>query len=211
MPDGGLLGAWNGFYVLIGSAAAALTGLTFVVITLVINNQRGATSDGVSIFSTPTVVHFSCALLIAAVMAMPFRSLAPLAIVLAAIAAAGLVHSVRIAVRTSRLETYKPDAEDWLWHVALPLVAYATILAGAAALHWDAGRALFAPAIAVVLLIAIGIHNAWDVVTFIATNLVTASSEDDAGSRTDTDPPAPETSAPVPVPAGSAKPETAAG
>jgi hypothetical protein len=164
-----VLSAWNSFYVMIGSSAAALTGLMFVVITLVTGTKRGTSKDGVSAFSTPTVVHFSCALFTAALMSAPFRSLVPIAIILGISGAAGLFHVVRVARRTARLETYTPDVEDWTWHVALPFVAYATILIGALALHADAALALYAPAAAVTLLIFVGIHNAWDVVTFIAT------------------------------------------
>ncbi|MBV9232567.1 MAG: hypothetical protein JO030_00880, partial [Candidatus Eremiobacteraeota bacterium] len=37
-----LLAHWANFYVMIGSSAAALTGLMFVVITLVTNMEREA-------------------------------------------------------------------------------------------------------------------------------------------------------------------------
>ncbi len=169
---GDLLSAWNGFYVMIGSSAAALTGLMFVVMSLV-NNQRYSEA-GVSTFSTPTVVHFSCALFAAALMSAPFRSLEPVTLVLALLGIYGVYHVTRIGLRTSKLEHYQPDLEDWTWHVFLPLVAYATIFVGALALRAAPARALYAPAVAVTLLIFIGIHNAWDVVTFIATGKIEA-------------------------------------
>jgi hypothetical protein len=184
MHDAGeLLTSWNSFYVMIGSSAAALTGLMFVVISLVASG-RGSSEAGVSTFSTPTVVHFSCALFTAALMSAPFRSLEPIAIVLALAGAAGIVHVVRVARRTAKLENYRPDLEDWTWHVFLPLVAYATILAGALALQALPTQALYAPAAAVTLLIFIGIHNAWDVVTFIVTGKIEAlpDSPADAGA-----------------------------
>ncbi len=164
-----LLGAWNGFYVLIGSAAAGLTGLTFVVITLTSDGRHGSSEAGVSVFTTPTVVHFSCALFAAALMAMPFRSFVPISIVLGLIGAFGVSQVARVAGRTSNLQNYRPDIEDWSFNVLLPFLAYAALIAGALLLHGDAERALYLPAAAVVLLILIGIHNAWDVVTFLAT------------------------------------------
>jgi hypothetical protein len=166
---GELLSAWNSFYVMIGSAAAALTGLMFVVITLIRDDKRRVAEDGVSTFSTPTVVHFSCALFTSAVMSVPFRSLVPISIILGLTGAGGVFHVVRVALRTSRLRTYRPDSEDWAWNVFLPFLAYATIVAGAIAMHVDAALALYAPAAAVLLLIFVGIHNAWDVVTYLAT------------------------------------------
>ncbi len=164
-----MLGAWNSFYVMMGSSAAALTGLMFVVVTLVRENDRTPSEDGLSTFSTPTVFHFSCALFTSALMAAPFRSLVPVAIILGLAGTGGLFYVARIALRTSRLTAYQPDAEDWICNVVLPFVAYATLLAGALAMRASPARALYAPAAAVGLLIFVGIHNAWDVVTFLAT------------------------------------------
>ena len=164
-----MLSAWNSFYVMMSSSAAALTGLVFIVVTL-IRDQRGRGSEaGLSTFTTPTVIHFGCALFTSALMSAPFGSLAPIAIINALAGAAGLVYVGRIAIQTSKLETYRPDAEDWTWNVVLPTVAYATLIIGALAMHAFPERALYAPAAAVALLIFIGIHNAWDVVTFLAT------------------------------------------
>jgi hypothetical protein len=164
-----LLSAWNSFYVMTGSAAAALTGLMFVVITLISDSRRPTSEAGVSTFSTPTVVHFSCALFVAALMTAPFRSLVPIEIILGLTGAGGMIHVARVARRTSKLETYQPDSEDWTWNALLPFLAYATIAGGALALHANPAYALYAPAAAVTLLIFVGIHNAWDVVTFLAT------------------------------------------
>ena len=68
-----------------------------------------------------------------------------------------------------RVHSYDPDAEHWTWFTILPLVAYATLLGGAAALPGAAVNAMFVIAGGVLLLTFIGIHNAWDVVTYIAT------------------------------------------
>src|SRR5262249_3010993 len=72
-----LLTTWQNFYVIIGSAAATLTGLTFVVITLTagVRMRTSSQSEGVAAFSTPTVVHFSAALLIAAILSAPWQVL----------------------------------------------------------------------------------------------------------------------------------------
>jgi len=164
-----LLGAWNNFYVMIGSSAAALTGLMFVVITLSAREGSVPSEDGVSTFSTPNVVHFSTALLTAAVMTAPFRSWLPVAAMVALVGAGGLVHVGRVALRTSTMTSYRADAEDWIWHVVLPGIAYAALFAGALALESHPAGALFAPAAGITLLIFVGIHNAWDVVTFLAT------------------------------------------
>jgi hypothetical protein len=59
---------------------------------------------------------------------------------------------------------YRPQAADWLWFAALPLLAYAAL--ALAALAPAAPGALFAVAGAALLLLFTGIHNAWDAVTW---------------------------------------------
>jgi hypothetical protein len=164
-----LLSAWNSFYVMTGSAAAALTGLMFVVITLISDSRRPTSEAGVSTFSTPTVIHFSCALFVAALLTAPLRSFVPIAILLGLTGTAGMIHVGRVAWRTAQLETYRPDAEDWTWNALLPFLAYATLAGGGLTLQANPSYALYAPAAAITLLIFVGIHNAWDVVTFLAT------------------------------------------
>ena len=163
-----MLGAWSGYYTMIGSSAAALTGLMFVVITIISGGNRSPSEDGVKTFSTPTVVHFCTPLFVAALMLAPFQSLVPIAIILGLAGAAGLLYCAHIGKRTSRLQNYTPDLEDWSCNVALPFIAYALLVAGALAMTAFPAPALYAPAIAVVLLIFVGVHNAWDVVTFLA-------------------------------------------
>jgi hypothetical protein len=169
-----MLSSWNSFYVMTGSSAAALTGLVFIVVTLISEKDTAKSDSGMSTYTTPTVVHFSCALLTSAIMAAPFASLLPIAVILGLAGVAGVVYVALIAGRQARLRTYRPDMEDWAWNVVLPFIAYGTLTAGAIALPVSAAGALYAPAAAVALFIAIGIHNAWDVVTFLATGKVDA-------------------------------------
>jgi hypothetical protein len=58
--------------------------------------------------------------------------------------------------------------EDWIFHCALPLTAYAAILAAAILLRRNPAPSLFVAGGAALLLLFVGIHNAWDAVTYIA-------------------------------------------
>lgn len=167
-----MLSSWTSFYVMTGSSAGALTGLVFIVITLISDRPQRKSDAGIGTFTTPTVVHFSCVLLTSAVMSAPFPSLGPVAVILGLAGAGGLFYVMLIARRHAMLKTYRPDAEDWAWNVILPFVAYALLFASAIAMHALASGALYATAAAAMLLIFIGIHNAWDVVTFLATGKV---------------------------------------
>jgi len=56
---------------------------------------------------------------------------------------------------------YTPEFEDWLFHVLLP----GALAGSACAARWRVDAALFGTA-AALLLLFIGIHNAWDAVTY---------------------------------------------
>ncbi|TMC19771.1 MAG: hypothetical protein E6J36_13960 [Chloroflexi bacterium] len=61
--------------------------------------------------------------------------------------------------------------EDWLWHTVFPLVSYTALLVAAILLPGYPAPALFVIAAGTVLLLFIGIHNAWDNVIYIAFEL----------------------------------------
>ena len=161
------LAAWQTFYVLIGTAAATLTGLIFVVITLIAGVQRRVSSSiGVTVFNTPTVVHFGVALLVAAILSAPWQALWQAGALLGLCGLWGVSYSVIVLRRVRRQTDYQPVLEDWLFHTILPLVSYTAILVGAILLPGYASLALFVIAAGTVLLLFIGIHNAWDNVTY---------------------------------------------
>ena len=165
-----VLTEWSAFYTAIGSSAAALTGLMFVVITLVAGENRGRDPLGVATFSTPTVMHFCATLFLSLAILAPWHSLGGVAILLGLMGLYGTIYIVRVMYLTTRLdrELYVPDAEDWTWFGVLPLLGYGTVVAAAFALPHVPVNALFAIAGATVLLIFVGIRNSWDVVTYLA-------------------------------------------
>jgi len=81
----------------------------------------------------------------------------------------GVFYTLIAFRRARRQTTYRPVAEDWLWHIALPLVTYCALLVAAICLRQDPAFALFFIGAVVLALIFIGIHNAWDAVAYIAT------------------------------------------
>lgn len=162
------LSEWGNFYVIVGSAAAALTGLMFVVIALRRDVAREAGEHALRAFGTPTVLHFCGALLIATILSIPGHTVTSLAACVGGTGVAGLALSVRVAVLARRQSHYTPVLSDWVWHVALPLIAYATVAGAAVALLRAPPVALDLIAGASLLLVFIGIHNAWDSAVWIA-------------------------------------------
>ena len=160
-----LFAEWETFYVIVGTAAGALAGLMFVVIALIADVRGSATQ--IDAFGTPTVVHFGTVLLLSAILAAPWPTTMGATITVATLGAAGVVYVVIVLRRARRQNDYQPVFEDWLFHTALPFVAYAAILAASIGLQWSRMTPLFAIAAAALLLIAVGLHNAWDTVTYV--------------------------------------------
>jgi energy-converting hydrogenase Eha subunit A len=121
------LAAWDSFYVIVGSAAGVLIGLQFVVVTLIAQRPARASPDGSAAFGTPTVVHFGMALLLAALLRAPWPTITAPAVLWGAVGCGGIAYAVIVLQRMRRQGVYEPEFEDWLFHVALPMVAYAVL------------------------------------------------------------------------------------
>jgi hypothetical protein len=159
---------WGNFYVITGSSAAALTGLQFVVIALRTESVAEAGERAVRAFATPNVVHFCGVVLVSAVLSAPGHGVTSLAVCVGAAGVAGLAVSARVVFLARRQSSYSPVLSDWIWHVAMPLVAYASLAAAAAALLRSPAVALDVVAAGALLLLFTGIRNAWDSAVWIA-------------------------------------------
>lgn len=177
-PTPEALASWESFYVIVGSSSAALIGLQFVVITLMTDTRLRRTHTAISAFATPTVVHFAGALVVSAIMSAPWPALSAAASCLVVYGIGGVGYGVRVVVRARRQTTYAPVWEDWLWHVVLPDIAYATLAVAAILVLRGDGDAEFAIAASALALLLIGIHNAWDTVTYLV-----VADRDDADAR----------------------------
>ena len=168
-----VLSTWQNFYVIIGSAAAALTGLLFVVATLIaqVRVRVSSPSEAFATFNTPNIVHFRSALLVAAILSAPWQALWNAGLLLGLSGLGGMIYVVIVLRRARRQTDYQPVLEDWLGHTVLPLVSYTALVVAALVLPGQPAPALFVIAAATMLLLFIGIHNTWDNVTYIATEL----------------------------------------
>ena len=160
------LAGWVNFYVIVGSSAGALIGLQFVVIALVASAPRSP--DGAqagSAFATPTIVHFGAVLLLAAIGCAPWHRLVPAAVLWGLLGLGGMVYAIIVARRMRVQTAYQPEFEDWVFYVLLPFAAYAMLALAAYGTRNHVRVALFGVG-AAALLLFIGIHNAWDAVTY---------------------------------------------
>lgn len=155
------LTGWQNFYVIVGSSAGALIGLQFVVIALLAERIPVRAEAGQA-FATPNVVHFASALLLSAVLCAPWRGIRGPAVVWGVLGAAGIIYCSMIARRLAVQTTYRPVFEDWLFHGVLPFAAYAIMAASAYLALAHTRQALFEIALSALILLFVGIHNAWD-------------------------------------------------
>src|SRR5260370_9827653 len=96
-----LLVCWENFYVTIGSAAAGLTGITFVVIALIRDVQR-VRPTGLRAFVTPTIVHFGGVLALAAYLSMPRHGVMSLSVGVGGPGVWGLIFAGLISASIAR-------------------------------------------------------------------------------------------------------------
>jgi hypothetical protein len=165
------LPTWQNFYVIIGTAAATLTGLMFVVMTLTARVRNRSSNEALGAFASPTVMHFGTALLVAAILSAPWQALWNAGLLLGLTGLGGVTYDIIVVLRARRQTDYQLVLEDWLWYTASPLVSYTAFVVAAILLPINPAPALFVIAAATLLLLFTGIHNAWDTVTYVAVYL----------------------------------------
>jgi hypothetical protein len=163
MPE---LTEWDSFYGIVGSAAGSLIGLQFVVLTLVADRPPLRAGEAGAAFASPTITHFSSALFLSAILRAPWYALTPVATLWGVMGLGGVAYAVIVARRMRVQTVYHPEFEDWLFHVLLPLAAYALLALSACAAPSHTREVLFGVGAVALLLLFIGIHNAWDAVTY---------------------------------------------
>ena len=186
--------AWESFYVIVGSSAGALTGLQFVVMALIAESWPRNSEKEVAAFGTPTIVHFCSALLVSAILSAPWSSVGGAQGTLAVLGIAGVAYGIVTTLRARRAMIYQPVFEDWLWHSILPTIAYTAIAIAGCALGLETETGMFAIAGATVLLLFVGIHNAWDTATYVTISAAAARERERVSTSASPSPPTSEPS-----------------
>ena len=160
------LEAWHEFYLLIGSAGLTLTGLLFVVVSLAPRVVAEQHASGVRAFASPNAVYFTTALVASAVALFPGMSAKGLGGIfcLGSIAMLGYLAHAKIHQQW-RENQY--SLLDWLWYVGLPFAAYMLLLASGIGLLFQATLSMQGAGVAFILLLVIGIRNAWDIIIWV--------------------------------------------
>ena len=172
---------WENFYVIVGSSAGALIGLQFVVLTLLASRpvMRGEARQAGDAFATPSVVHFAAVLLLSAIVSAPWNGIDIVSALWGFLGLSGVVYTIIVARRLRVQTVYRPVFEDWLFHAVLPFGAYVMLAGSAWLAHDDERPGMYLVGGSALLLLFVGIHNAWDAVTYH----VFTSKKEHPGSR----------------------------
>jgi hypothetical protein len=173
---------WHDFYALAGTAAATLVGLMFVAASIGANMFSEKHLEPMRAFFTPTVFHFSIALLICILATIPTQTWAMRGLLVGGGGFAGLTYSGRIWVRIFSRYGSGIDLADRLFYALIPVVGYLAATASGVALWIQAPWAPDLMAVALIALLVAGIRNAWDMTVWIVTRSNSQESRDHGDS-----------------------------
>jgi hypothetical protein len=159
------------YYIIIGSSAGALIGLQFIVMALIADRERPGGPAEVDAFGTPTILHFVAALILSLIASTPWPSFEMMRAAIGLFGALGLLYVGIVIRRMGRQTGYQLVTEDRLWYGVIPFIAYALLIGAAVLMRVRPQTALFTTAGATLLLLCIGIRNAWDTITYIAIDM----------------------------------------
>ena len=164
-----MLTGWHDYFFMIGSSAAALIGLMFVVVTLTAGRDRQEVEHGKQLYTSPIVWHLAAVLVMSGAAIVPGIGARLFAIICGCMALLGLGIGLRSAIGITRRPGVADAAGfDMFWYGLAPAIVYAGLAVAAWAI--GAGRSWGVPALAADLmaLLLVSIHAEWDLVTFLA-------------------------------------------
>lgn len=154
---------------MIGSSAAALIGLMFIVVTLTAGRDRKDLEPGKKLYTTPIVWHLGVVLVLSAVAEMPIMTVRLFGLACGITSLIGLVSSIRISLGIARAQMATSyTGYDACWYGMAPAVIYAALGTSAVGLIDKSDWGLSCAAVAILTLLVVSIHNEWDLVTFLA-------------------------------------------
>jgi hypothetical protein len=166
---------WHDFYMLLGTASAALVALLFVAVSIGASFLSAERSTATRTFMSPVVFHFSTLLLLSLVALVPAHSAASLAIGIAVIALAGCAYSTVVLIGLASASV--TDIADRFGYGFCPLAAYLALLAAAGFMISQAWLGADILAVAVLVLLAVNIRNAWDLMLAFARRIANQRSD----------------------------------
>jgi hypothetical protein len=149
---------WHEFYVLLGTAAAALVALLFVAISISTGNFTPQRAAATRLYTSPVVLHFSAILFVSLLMLAPAHPSVLINALIVATAIVGACVGGFVTLKVSRDRHDEVVVFDAFAYGAFPLLGYAAMFC-AAVVPWHSPELL---AGGLLLLLLANIRNAWD-------------------------------------------------
>ena len=160
---------WDDYFLLVGSAAAALIGLLFVVVTLTAGRERSTIELGQRFYMTPIVADLGAILLLSGTVMAPALHEGVKGVLVTLAGIAGLAADVGIALGIRKLKLAEGTRGfDVTWYGVVPAIVSVALAGAGIGVLLHMAWAPVAVAAVLMALLLVCIHNAWDLVTFIA-------------------------------------------
>lgn len=173
----GSLHDWRDFFMLVGAASATLVGLMFVAASIGASLFNEKNLGPMRAFITPTVAHFASVLFACILLTMPGHSWLSLGGLLGLGALAGLIYCGRVLSLIVKRFSDTLDWEDRAFYALIPGFGYLLFLAAAAMeLSRQPASANALIAAAIMILLAAGLRNAWDMMVWLSVHAPTGPS-----------------------------------
>jgi hypothetical protein len=126
--------------------------------------------DATRAFLTPTLLRFGGVLFLGMAVLPPWPSAWPVGVILALCGLTGVAYQLHVILLQRKVDFVSPDWLDWTLFSVMPMLANASLIAGAAGLIAEKPFAPYAIAGTIVLLLIAGIYGAWSLTLWIARN-----------------------------------------
>jgi hypothetical protein len=156
-----MLDHWHEFYILLGTAAAALLALLFVAASIGAGLLGKENAGATRTFMSPIVFHYANIVFLSLIALIPTQTPQSFSLTILIAALGSLAYSIFIFARIMR--NAMADLADKLAYGGAPVVVYATGVVVAALIQFGSttvGLNLLAGA--ALLLLLVNIRNAWD-------------------------------------------------
>lgn len=177
-PAAQLLQHWHEFYLLVGTAAAALVALLFVAASIGAGIISRHAAGPTRTYMSPVAFHFTSVLFVSAAALVPTHSRLTLGLLVGLNGIAGIAYAAFVLRRLFTDDI--ADLADRICYGIIPLFAYAAGLVAAWLIFAGLERAPEFLASTVVLLLIVNIRNAWDLLLSMARRRGAAEARDQA-------------------------------
>jgi hypothetical protein len=154
---------WHEFYVLLGTAAAALVALLFVAVSIGAGFLTRERASATRTYTSPVVLHFSAILFVSLLALAPAHPTVLIPALIAAAAIVGICIGGYVTFRVARDRHEDVVFTDALAYGVFPLLGYVAMFC-AAIIPWHAPELL---AGGLLLLLLANIRNAWDLMLLL--------------------------------------------